>query len=291
MCKDPKQKEAVGQPVPEEQPEPAAPEEPKNGELEEPERGEPEESENSEPEEPERGEPEGSENGEPEEPERGEPEGSKDGEPEERQTDVRVRAQSGFVIKPKMSAPESCTVQTVTADRFLRDHPGLTIPKGLGQRREPLLIITHRAEREIKTHIGWARKTPQNVREQGGILIGTPFLVDGHMVSVVECVIPAELYESSAAYLKMDTKTWIKMLNLYDERYRDQGLHVVGWFHTHPNGLGVFMSSTDMGTQRAFFREDWHFAVVLNPHRRLIACFHSAQAIPCAFTPSDFTDR
>lgn len=220
------------------------------------------------------------------------PEKSERNEPEDEcQAATRISAQSGFVIKPRTPISESGAVRTVTADQFLQDHPELMFPMKLSQQHEPLLIISRRAEQEIKTHIAWAKKTSQNIQEQGGILIGSPFLVDGRIVSVVECVIPAELSESSAVYLKMDTKTWIKMLNLYDERYREQGLYVVGWFHTHPNGLGAFMSSTDMNTQQAFFREDWHFAVVLNPHRRLIACFYSAQAIPCAFFPSDFIDR
>lgn len=260
MCKDSKQKEIADQPVLEEQSEPMPEEQPKPVPEEQLESVLPEELKRDEPE-------------------------------EERQAAVRVSAQSSFVIKPRTPVSESGVVRAVTADQFLQDHPELMSPKKLSQQREPLLIISRRAEQEIKAHIAWDRKTSQNTREQGGILIGTPFLVDGRMVSVVECVIPAELSESSAVYLKMDTKTWIKMLNLYDERYQEQGLYVLGWFHTHPNSLGVFMSSTDMKTQRAFFCEDWHFAVVLNPHRRLIACFHSAQAVPCAFSPLDFADR
>lgn len=197
----------------------------------------------------------------------------------------------GFVIKRRAAVEKDSILRAVSMEQFLAEHPGLLSARELATTRRPLLVISQRAEREIKDHIGWAMKTRYNIREQGGILIGSPYLVDGRVVSVVECAIPAELSESNAAYLKMDTETWVKMLNLYDERYRDQGLYVVGWFHTHPNGLGVFMSSTDMGTQWAFFRENWHFAIVLNPHRKLIACFHSAQADSCCLYPANFTDR
>lgn len=213
------------------------------------------------------------------------------GTEEEQPMKPEKKASGAFVIKRRSAVSGDGAVRAVTAEQFLREHPELASVKGPTDLRGPLLVISRRAEREIKKHIGWAKKTRQNVREQGGILIGSPFLVDGRTVSVVECVIPAELSESSAAYLKMDTETWVKMLNIYDERYQEQGLYVMGWFHTHPNSLGVFMSSTDMGTQQRFFREDWHFAVVLNPHRRLAACFHSAQAFPCALFPPNFADR
>lgn len=76
-----------------------------------------------------------------------------------------------------------------------------------------------------------------------------------------------------------------------DEQYRNQGQYVIGWFHTHPNSLDVFMSRTDMDTQRNFFNQDWHFSVVLNPHRRLIACFNSMDANICRFYPVNFADR
>jgi len=69
------------------------------------------------------------------------------------------------------------------------------------------------------------------------------------------------------------------------------GRFVVGWFHTHPNSLPAFMSGTDRATQRSFFSAGWHFALGLNPHRRLAACFHAADADPCALAPQDFADE
>ena len=89
----------------------------------------------------------------------------------------------------------------------------------------------------------------------------------------------------------MGTETWAKMLKVYDERYKNDGLYVIGWFHTHPNDLPVFMSPTDMRTQKHFFNEQWHFSLVLNPHRRLAACFHSAAAMKCDYYPHCFADR
>ena len=62
---------------------------------------------------------------------------------------------------------------------------------------------------------------------------------------------------------------------------RSSSLRVVGWYHTHPNGLDVFMSGTDRDTQRALFPGAAQFALVLNPHRRLWRAFRGADSDPC----------
>lgn len=155
----------------------------------------------------------------------------------------------------------------------------------------PLLIITKEAEINIKKHIFWGERTAENICEQGGILIGKPYIVSNTVWGVVEHIIPAELSHANSAYLKMGTDTWAKMLDIYDRQYKDNGSYIIGWFHTHPNNLPVFMSSTDMSTQHAFFNQNWHFSIVLNPHRRLIDCFNSADANKCNYYPTNFVDR
>lgn len=151
----------------------------------------------------------------------------------------------------------------------------------------PLLIISECAEREIKEYISWGTRTSNNVYEQGGILIGKPFLIDEKVISVAEHAIQADLSRSNESYLKMGTESWKKMLDVYDEEYRAKGLYVVGWFHTHPNNLPVFMSNTDLKTQQAFFNQNWHFSMVLNPHKCLIACFNSGNADKCSYYLND----
>ena len=190
-----------------------------------------------------------------------------------------------FVIKRKPSDKAVDIVREIDIEQLLLEYPALEDIKGIDKMERPLLYISEQAEKEIKKHISWDKKTSANVNEQGGILIGKPFL------GIVECVIPGELSQASAAYLEMGTETWGKMLDVYDENYKDKGLFVIGWFHTHPNSLSVFMSFTDMGTQRGFFNQDWHFSIVLNPHRRLIACFNSVNADKCDYYPPDFVDR
>ncbi|MDR1134568.1 MAG: hypothetical protein LBL49_00070 [Clostridiales Family XIII bacterium] len=55
-------------------------------------------------------------------------------------------------------------------------------------------------------------------------------------------------------------------------------LAIVGWFHTHPNGLLVFMSGTDMNTQRLNFSQTWQASLVMNPHTNKYRAFFGADA-------------
>lgn len=206
-------------------------------------------------------------------------------------TDISQHNKGCFVIKSKPLDKSADIVQKVDIEQLYTIYPALEETADLKKSKFPMLYISEEAEKEIKTHIHWNEKTDSNVYEQGGILVGRPFMVENGILGVVEHVIPAEASRANSAYLEMGTDTWKKMLDIYDEKYKNQCLYVIGWFHTHPNGLPVFMSGTDMGTQRNFFNQDWHFSVVLNPHRRLIACFNSADANKCHFYPVEFAGR
>lgn len=199
------------------------------------------------------------------------------------------KASGSFVIRKRPSSEDVSFVCGVSPEELAELYPDVSAFGPLDG--HSALVILDEAEAAIKSHIGWGRKTQANVTEQGGILIGRPYFVGGAMIGVAERIIPAELSVSNSAYLKMGTETWIKMLDTFDEQYRDHGLQIIGWFHTHPNNLPVFMSSTDMGTQRAFFFEEWHFSVVLNPHRRLAACFRGRGAVDCRLYPDDFLSK
>jgi len=199
-------------------------------------------------------------------------------------------SKSSFLIKKRTSEKDTI-LQRVDISQLIEKYPALDSIKDLTALNSPLLFISECAEKGIKKHIAWGKTTKTNMCEQGGILVGRPFLVGESVLGIAEYVIPAEIKRASSAYLEMGTETWTKMLDIYDEHYKEDGLYIIGWFHTHPNSLPVFMSSTDMGTQRTFFNQDWHFSIVLNPHRHLIACFNSAKADKCKYYPSNFVDR
>ena len=209
--------------------------------------------------------------------------------PERRNQNPSERTKPIFIIRRKPESGESI-MRDVSPESLLERYPMLKAQRDFDKVERPLLVITEEAERIIKTHIEWGRKTERNVCEQGGLLIGKPVRVKRRSIALAESAIPAELTRSNAAYLEMGIDAWAKMLSVFDERYSEKGLYVIGWYHTHPNGLAVFMSGTDMRTQRTFFNQPWHFAAVINPHRKLLACFHSAQAATCDYCPNTFTD-
>lgn len=139
---------------------------------------------------------------------------------------------------------------------------------------------------QIFTHIGWGTKTKQNVVEQGGILIGEVFSDPKTNVQygLVHEAIAGKEARGTSAYLEMNHDVWKAMIDRADEiidaRPKDNW-QIIGWYHTHPNDLSVFFSATDLGTQRRFFHESWHYALVFNPHKQVWKAFYGADARPC----------
>jgi len=101
---------------------------------------------------------------------------------------------------------------------------------------------------------------------------------------VVHSVVAGDLAKGSGAYLLMDHETWKSMLDRADrlnEALGQDAMRVVGWYHTHPNELSVFLSGTDRATQARMFSRPWQFAVVLNPQKEIWRVFHGAESIEC----------
>jgi proteasome lid subunit RPN8/RPN11 len=146
---------------------------------------------------------------------------------------------------------------------------------------ENILFLTKESKDLLFDHIGWGKKTEKNIVEQGGLLIGKPYQINDNIISIAHSIIPAESTSSNAAYLNMGNDAWGKMLAEYDNRYAEKDYKIIGWYHTHPNSLSVFMSGTDMGTQKLFFNKKWHFALVLNPHKKIAKAFYSVNGIEC----------
>ncbi|GEM_PF-3597060 len=149
-----------------------------------------------------------------------------------------------------------------------------------------ILQIENAAKKKLFEHIEWGKQTSKNTVEQGGILLGRVFKKSGrnNTYGVVKDVVPGKSAHGSAAYLELSTEAWKEMLDHVDselERGVGGGNQIIGWYHTHPNSLDVFMSGTDMGTQRRLFSNDWHFALVLNPQRKLWRAFHGPDANEC----------
>ncbi|MFH1113028.1 MAG: hypothetical protein V1792_03825 [Pseudomonadota bacterium] len=148
------------------------------------------------------------------------------------------------------------------------------------------LYILQTAKNEIFRHITWGRQIPDNSVEQGGLLLGRAFRDEevGIMFGVVERAVAGSSARGTSAYLEMDHETWKAMIDKVDsvlEITPGSGLQIIGWYHTHPNTLDVFMSGTDKGTQQRFFACEWQFGVVLNPQRTIWRVFYGKDAQEC----------
>lgn len=148
------------------------------------------------------------------------------------------------------------------------------------------LYINEEAKNQIFQHIGWAQKTTGNVFEQGGILLGTCIFDKKEKITygIVERAVPGKSARGHAAYLELNHQAWKEMIDYVDELLDNKpevNLQIVGWYHTHPNSLGVFMSGTDRATQRRMFGQSWQFAIVLNPHKQIWKAFHGKNSEEC----------
>ncbi|HBQ99088.1 MULTISPECIES: Mov34/MPN/PAD-1 family protein [unclassified Roseofilum] len=120
-----------------------------------------------------------------------------------------------------------------------------------------ICYLEMRAFDQIQRYISWGNKTLFNKVEQGGILLGHTFRdSDVNLTyAIIEQAIPGRLAKASPAYLEFTHETWKEMLDDVDRL--DTDLQVIGWYHTHPNNLDVFMSGTDRATQKRMFGNDW----------------------------------
>lgn len=153
-----------------------------------------------------------------------------------------------------------------------------------------LLVFKPRAAKKLMSVIGWNRfDYPRNRVEMGGWLIGDYISNDtGEIVQAeVTDILPAMDCKGTPTYLEWPAKEDIRLqrefFRMKDEltaRNPSQGekLSRIGWWHTHPNGLPVFMSSTDMETQRLKFFREHDYSVVLNPHRMIWKAFAGRNA-------------
>ena len=146
------------------------------------------------------------------------------------------------------------------------------------------LFLVGAAARAIYRQVGWGTRTAANRVEQGGLLLGHVYrdVERGVVYGVVGKTVPAVGARSSAAHIEISTATWGEMLALVDRRDGErEELQVIGWYHTHPNDLSIFMSGVDGVTQKRLFDHDWHFSLVLNPQQQLAGAFHGRDATSC----------
>ncbi|MCP5008000.1 MAG: hypothetical protein GY941_29310 [Planctomycetes bacterium] len=146
------------------------------------------------------------------------------------------------------------------------------------------LYIHFKAFAKIQQHTEWGKHTPENLVEQGGVLLGHAYVDEDDIIyGVVEDVVAGRLARGTAAYLEVSHETWKDMFDHVDilNQKQDSRSHVLGWYHTHPGMLDVFMSGTDRNTQERLFGNEWQFALVLNPQRMIWRVYQGVRVREC----------
>lgn len=150
-----------------------------------------------------------------------------------------------------------------------------------------ILYILPNAAEDIFSYIDWGEVSAKNRVEQGGIIVGRHFRDEKKNISysLAERAVPAYGANGSMGFLDMRKEDWEQMHEDLDRmnvaKLEEKKYIILGWFHTHPNSLDVFMSGTDMYTQRNYFADDNCMALVFNPHRRIWKCFRKAECCDC----------
>ena len=128
------------------------------------------------------------------------------------------------------------------------------------------LYLSELAERKIKEHAeGEARRR----LEVMGFLLGYVSAHHGRTYSVVRDVVTTEL-RSSSSRVRFDPEAFPRLFGELDGSGFDYIL--VGWYHSHP-GHTCFLSRTDLITQRTFFNQPYHAALVIDPINREVKTY------------------
>ena len=152
--------------------------------------------------------------------------------------------------------------------RPLEEFLGSVALRGDEPEFSPLIFFEESAHRQMLSDA--ARDT---AREHGGILMGEAFQdVGGRYYVVVRVATAAFDSKGSPTHLQFRPESWQPV---WDRLQESPTLRIMGWYHTHPR-LGVFLSGTDLRTQRLYFSAPWQIAVVIDPAAREIGYFFGA---------------
>ncbi len=150
------------------------------------------------------------------------------------------------------------------------EHKWLVEP---GQRNSPdpepgckPLYISKIAEEKMRNHA--ASKVHERL-EVMGLMLGQVFIHEGVEYTMVRDVATTDL-DASSTRVRFRRDGFEKLFASLDDIGFD---HIVaGWYHSHP-GHGVFMSPTDVDTQKVMFSSSFHRAVVIDPINKEIGAY------------------
>ena len=179
-----------------------------------------------------------------------------------------------------------CSVYRVETDNCIRSKQ-----YGFLKRSDTRLFIESEACRQIFDFIGWGKRTATNRVEQAALMYGrlceAKSLFSIKRWGEVYGIIPIRSECASEVSVNIAASDWayasqqLDELNLERTAQGEEEYVIIGWMHTHPNTLEVSFSSLDVSLQKRIMNNDNLFGVVMNPHRRIFACYADADSKCC----------
>ena len=132
------------------------------------------------------------------------------------------------------------------------------------------VFVEREAEDQLIQHLSI---DPHN--ETGGVLVGQAYLCTYTKKHYTEIVgsIAAPYTVGNRVHFQFTSECWQAILS--NQKQYFPTTTIVGWYHSHP-GHGIFLSGTDLNTQRLCFKQIWQIAVVYDPLRLEIGYFYDA---------------
>lgn len=112
--------------------------------------------------------------------------------------------------------------------------------------------------------------------ECAGLLAGHAYYDPDRQVTVVEVRAAVETQAESQG--PGSVRIAPQDFHAARQQIDQQGMRVVGWYHTHPN-YGIFLSSDDKLVIQSLFNASYHVALVYDPIRNEVGCFYSPQCM------------
>jgi len=136
---------------------------------------------------------------------------------------------------------------------------------------EMLVFVAQSAENQLINHLS---VDPDN--ETGGALVGNAYYCAMEKKYYTEIIgsISAPYTIGNRVHFRFTPECWQEILRIQKDCYPQTT--IVGWYHSHP-GHGIFLSGTDLNTQRLSFGNIWQIATVYDPIRCEIGYFCGGQ--------------
>lgn len=143
------------------------------------------------------------------------------------------------------------------------------------------VVFTPNAARELYHYFHWGKKHPQNLSELLAALIGHK-LSDGFLVEFVSPVYLAKRNTLQAAFTQESLESGLMEVDAINLSYHkcedlclvDGPCTLLGFVHSHPANLELFLSEGDVRLHRMLLKKGLDLSVIVNPQKRQIAAFY-----------------